>query len=100
MAAVFVHVLTQLPVATLDRDHQLKPKKNCYQSWSALWSNQADREHSDMEDIDIILNYNTPLQTLDDWKDINLIEPSIDEESCINFELRPETLRQGIFEQF
>ena len=39
-----------------------------------------------MEDIDLILNYNTPLQTIDDWKDINLIEPSINEESCINFE--------------
>ena len=39
-----------------------------------------------MEDIDLILNYNTPLQTIDDWKDINLIEPTIDGESCINFE--------------
>ena len=39
-----------------------------------------------MEDVNIILNYNTPIQTLDDWNDINLIEPSIDGESCINFE--------------
>ena len=39
-----------------------------------------------MEDVNIILNYNTPIQTIDDWNDINLIEPSIHGESCINFE--------------
>ena len=39
-----------------------------------------------MEDVNIILNYNTPIQTIDDWNDINLIEPSIHGESCFNFE--------------
>ena len=33
-----------------------------------------------------LLNYNSPLQDIDDIEDIDLIEPTINEESCINFE--------------
>ena len=33
-----------------------------------------------------LFNYNPPLQNIDDMEDIDLIEPTINEESCINFE--------------